>query len=244
VDYEQRDSGGNVCGFYQYDRVFDHDVPDMVVQYIMEGNWDVARQITAGATCERLPKGSLEKGKYNEAIPKYLTTMVQYLQVTGDKTFFTKELIEKMKRCARAVQDMRKDQLDPGLKEKRAYGLILRGNTLDNQTAPYHWGENFHKLQPLSDWTRPEVDLETWGWVLAVRRCYNFAFLSIWTGQSSSDAASLTSGWNREKPSHEKIFTSITGKRWISTFARAMTKYTSTSRAVTRKAKLLLICLC
>ena len=132
VDYEQRGSGGNVYGFYQYDRVFDHDVPDMVIQYIMEGNWEVARQIMEGATYERLSKGLLEKEKYLDAVPKYLTTMAQYLQVTGDKKYFSKALLEKIKFCARAIHDMRKDQLSPDLKEKRAYGLIARGSTLDN----------------------------------------------------------------------------------------------------------------
>ncbi|MBK5721875.1 hypothetical protein JGH11_13425 [Dysgonomonas sp. Marseille-P4677] len=149
VDYEQRGSGGNVYGFYQYDRVFDHDVPDMAIQYIIEGNWDVARQIMNGATYERLSKGLLEKEKYNDAIPKYLITMAQYLQVTGDKAFFTKKLIEKLKRCARAVQDMRKDQLSPDLEEKRAYGLILKGSTLDNGSE-YLIVDNFAALHGLA----------------------------------------------------------------------------------------------
>jgi hypothetical protein len=34
---------------------------------------------------------------------------------------------------------------------------------LDNQSAPYQWGESFYKQHPASDWTRPRVDLETWG---------------------------------------------------------------------------------
>jgi hypothetical protein len=132
VDYEQRGSGGNVHGFYQYDRVFDHDVPDMVIQYIMEGYWDVARQVMEGTTYGRLSKGLLEKEKYNDAVPKYLMTMAQYLQTSGDVKYFTDELFEKIKSCAMAVHDMRKGQLSPDLEDKRAYGLILKGSTLDN----------------------------------------------------------------------------------------------------------------
>jgi hypothetical protein len=132
TDYEQRGSGGNVYGFYQYDRVFDHDVPDMVIQYIIEGKWDVARAIMEGATYSRLSKGVLEKEKYNDAIPKYLTTMAQYLQMTGDKSYFSNTLFEKIKYCAHAVHDMRKEQLSPDLEDSRAYGLILKGSTLDN----------------------------------------------------------------------------------------------------------------
>jgi len=132
VDYEQRGSGGNVASFYQYDRVFDHDVPDMVIQYIIEGQWDIARKIMEGATYERLSKGVLRKEKYNDAVPKYLMTMAQYLQTSGDVKYFTDDLFAKIKSCATAVHDMRKDQLSPDLKDKRAYGLILKGNTLDN----------------------------------------------------------------------------------------------------------------
>jgi hypothetical protein len=132
TDYEQRGSGGNVHGFYQYDRVFDHDVPDMVIQYIIEGKWDMAKAIMEGATFERLSKGILEKEKYNDAIPKYLIAMAQYLQVTGDKAYFSKSLFEKIKRCAHAVHDMRKDQMKPDLEDPRTYGLILKGFTLDN----------------------------------------------------------------------------------------------------------------
>lgn len=44
-DYEQRGSGGNIHGFYQYDRPFDHDVPDMAIQYIIEGDTNAGNYI-------------------------------------------------------------------------------------------------------------------------------------------------------------------------------------------------------
>ena len=131
-DYEQRGSGGNVFGFYQYDRAFDHDVPDMAIQYILEGYWDVARQIMEGATFGRLSEGLLLKERYNDAIPKYLITMAQYLQTSGDRAYFSKELFRKIRNCAHAVHDMRKEQLKPDLQNPEAYGLIQKGNTLDN----------------------------------------------------------------------------------------------------------------
>lgn len=132
VDYEQRGSGGNVFGFYQYDRVFNHDVPDMVNQYILEGNWDIARQILTGATYEALSNGIMANEQYLDAIPKYIISMALYLQVSGDTAFFTPALLQKIKRCAQAVHDMRVPQLDPALKGKGPYGLLKKGATLDN----------------------------------------------------------------------------------------------------------------
>jgi hypothetical protein len=85
-----------------------------------------------GATYNRLSNGLLLKEKYNDAIPKYLTTMAQYLQITGDTDYFTDTLFDKIKNCAYAVHNMRKDQLSPELKDRRAYGLIMKGGTLDN----------------------------------------------------------------------------------------------------------------
>ena len=40
---EMRGSGGNDAGFYQYDRTFSHDVPNMVAQYIREGDFEIAK---------------------------------------------------------------------------------------------------------------------------------------------------------------------------------------------------------
>ena len=145
VDYEQRGSGGNVFGFYQYDRVFAHDVPDMVVQYIIEGLWDIARKIMVGATYETLSKGELPNEKYNDAIPKYLITMAQYLQVTGDIDFFTEDFFNKIKTCAHAVQGMRAEQLKPEFKDEGFYGLIEKGGTLDNGSE-YLVVDNFAAL--------------------------------------------------------------------------------------------------
>lgn len=165
-DYEQRGSGGNVYGFYQYDRVFDHDVPDMAIQYILEGDWNVARQIMEGATYKRLSEGLLSEEKYNDAIPKYLITMAQYLQTSGDTTYFSKELFKKIKNCAHAVHDMRKDQLSPDMQHFKAYGLIQKGGTLDNGNE-YLVVDNFAALHGFTAYKYicdrlGETDESTW----------------------------------------------------------------------------------
>lgn len=141
VDYEQRGSGGNIYGFYQYDRVFDHDVPDMVIEYILEGNWDVARQIMDGATYDRLYSGVLKKEHYLDAIPKYIITNAQYLLTTGDKDYFTSEHINNLKTCARAVENLR-DYTDEA-KTNGVYGLVRKSSTLDNNENTYTIVDDF-----------------------------------------------------------------------------------------------------
>lgn len=146
VDYEQRGSGGNVYGYYQYDRTFDHDVPDMVIQYIIEGNWDIAKQIMNGATYERLSSGKLQKEDYLDAIPKYIITHAQYLQFTNDIEYFDCGKVEKLKRCALAIAEMREKQFSEEAKRKGVYGLIRKGHTLDNNHKTYLLVDNFAAL--------------------------------------------------------------------------------------------------
>lgn len=132
TDMQQRADGGNVAGFPQYDKTFNHDIPNMVIQYIMEGNWKLARQIMAGDSYSILSKGVPEGNKYNDAGPKFLTSMAQYLQFTGDTTYFTKELLLTLKKCAHAVNAMRDGQMDESLKGTGPYGILEKGGTLDN----------------------------------------------------------------------------------------------------------------
>jgi len=47
TDMQQRADGGNVAGFPQYDHTFNHDIPNMIIQYIIEGNYGLAREIMA-----------------------------------------------------------------------------------------------------------------------------------------------------------------------------------------------------
>ncbi len=144
TDYEQRGSGGNLYGFYQYDRAFDHDVPDMVIQYIIEGNWETARQIMKGATYNRLSQGKLANEDYLDAIPKYIVTYAQYLQLSGDRSLFDTEVMAKLKQCARAICEMR--VFSDEAREKGVYGLIRKGSTLDNSHNTYTLVDDFAAL--------------------------------------------------------------------------------------------------
>jgi len=132
TDLQQRADGGNVVGFPQYDHTFNHDIPNMVIQYILEGNWELAREIMNGDSFFKLSKGVPVGDKKNDSGPKFLTSMAQYLQMTGDREYFTEELLSIIKKCAHAVNAMRDGQMDESLKGVGAYGLIQKGGTLDN----------------------------------------------------------------------------------------------------------------
>jgi hypothetical protein len=132
TDLQQRADGGNVAGFPQYDHTFNHDIPNMAIQYTMEGNWELARDIMTGDSFETLSKGRPEGNKYNDAGPKFITAMAQYLQLSGDREFFTEELLATITSCAHSVSDMREAQMDESLRGVGAYGLIEKGGTLDN----------------------------------------------------------------------------------------------------------------
>ena len=133
TDLQQRADGGNVAGFPQYDHTFNHDIPNMAIQYTMEGNWELARDIMTGDSFKTLSKGRPEGNKYNDAGPKFITAMAQYLQLSGDREFFTEELLSTITSCAHSVSGMRDSQMDESLKGVGAYGLIEKGGTLDNQ---------------------------------------------------------------------------------------------------------------
>ncbi len=132
TDLQQRADGGNVAGFPQYDKTFNHDIPNMVIQYVIEGNWELAREIMKGDSFFELSKGAPVGNKYNDAGPKFLTSMAQYLQLSGDREYFTNELLATIKKCAHAVNAMRDSQMDESLKGVGAYGIIEKGGTLDN----------------------------------------------------------------------------------------------------------------
>ena len=55
-DYAMRASGGNPAGLYQYDRTFSHDVPNMVIQFLKEGDIEVAKNIMESEYYQKLGK--------------------------------------------------------------------------------------------------------------------------------------------------------------------------------------------
>lgn len=141
-DYEMRGSGGNPAGYYQYDRTFSHDVPNMVDQFIREGDFEIAKRIMASEYYQRLGR-ELEQN-YLDAIPKYIIPFALYLQLSGDKKYFTPEVMKNIKETAHRIHEHR------DFKVEGAYnGIMNISHTLDNPLY-YLVVDNFAALHGLA----------------------------------------------------------------------------------------------
>ena len=141
-DLEMRGSGGNPAGYYQYDRTFSHDVPNMVAQFIREGDFDLAKGIMESQYYQKLGR-ELEQD-YLDAIPKYIIPYALYLQFTGDTDYFTPKVKENIKTAAHSIHDYRDFKEGSG-----HYGIMRKSNTLDNK-SDYLIVDNFAALHGLA----------------------------------------------------------------------------------------------
>jgi len=141
-DIEMRGSGGNLAGYYQYDRTFSHDVPNMVDQFIREGDYDLAKSIMESGYYQEL--GMELEQSYLDAIPKYIIPYAKYLQISGDKAYFTPEIKDKIKAAAHLINKHRDFDAPPG-----HVGIMEKSNTLDNG-ADYLIVDNFAALHGLT----------------------------------------------------------------------------------------------
>jgi hypothetical protein len=141
-DVEMRGSGGNPAGYYPYDRTFSHDVPNMVDQFIREGDFDLAKAIMQSSYYQRLGR-ELEQD-YLDAIPKYIIPYATYLQRSGDRDYFSPAIWQKIEEAAHRIQQYR-DIAAPG-----AYkGIMQKSHSLDN--PPYYLlVDNFAALHGLA----------------------------------------------------------------------------------------------
>jgi len=146
-DYEMRASGGNPTGLYQYDRTFSHDVPNMVVQFIKEGDLEVARNIMESKYYQKL--GKVLELDYLDAIPKYIIPYATYLQVSGDLDYFTPERRALLKENSRRIHAHREKQLKEELRATGHYGIMDKSNGLDNG-HDYMVIDNFAALHGLA----------------------------------------------------------------------------------------------
>lgn len=141
-DLEMRGSGGNAAGSYQYDRTFSHDVPNMVAQFIREGDFELAKGIMESSYYQKLGR-ELEQD-YLDAIPKYIIPYALYLQFTGDIDYFTEKVKEKIRTAAHSIHDYRNFEDDNG-----HHGIMQKSNTLDNK-SDYLIVDNFAALHGLA----------------------------------------------------------------------------------------------
>ncbi len=122
TNYEIRGEGGGG----HYDRIYTHDVPNIVDQFIREGDYELARRILGSPYYLQISK--LLYSNYLDALPKYLLPYATYLKNTGDTAFFTQELKTNIQNAAHGIEDNRYyNSADPNHN-----GLIKKSNTLDN----------------------------------------------------------------------------------------------------------------
>jgi hypothetical protein len=179
-DAEMRGSGGNPAGYYPYDRTFSHDVPNMVDQFIRTGERELPKAIMASTYYERLGR-ELEQD-YLDAIPKYIIPFATYLQLTGDRAYFTPQVKDAIRAAARAIHEHR------DFKAEGAYrGVMEKSHSLDN--PPYYvLVDDFAALHGLAayryiasafgdsaevSWAENEMD--------DLNRCFNTALQSSMT---------------------------------------------------------------
>lgn len=130
-DYEMRASVGDPAGLSDYDRTFNHDVPNMVINFIKEGDIDLAKRIMESEYYQSLGV-EIMAGKL-DAIPKYIIPYATYLQVTGDREYFTPELKALLKKNSRRIHEHRAQQLVPKLIDTGHYGIMDKSTGLDNK---------------------------------------------------------------------------------------------------------------
>ena len=141
-DIEMRGSGGNPAGYYPYDRTFSHDVPNMVDQFIRTGERELPKAIMASSYYQRLGR-ELEQD-YLDAIPKYVIPFATYLQLTGDRAYFTPQVKEDIRTAARAIHEHRDLQAQSPYR-----GVMNKSRSLDN--PPYYLlVDNFASLHGLA----------------------------------------------------------------------------------------------
>jgi len=141
-DVEMRGSGGNPAGYYPYDRTFSHDVPNMVDQFMREGDVAVAKRMLESGYYQRL--GHDLEQDYLDAIPKYLIPFASYLQVSGDRGYFAPDLMTKIKGVAHSIHEHRDFQVQGPYR-----GIMNKSHSLDN--PPYYLVvDNFAALHGLA----------------------------------------------------------------------------------------------
>ena len=145
-DIEIRGSGGNPHTFYQYDRTFSHDVPDMVNQMIKDGDFGRAKSIIESSYFQKL--GMTLEQNYFDAIPKYIISYATYLQFSGDKDYFDKYLLKRLKIVSRMISKYRTRKNKKYFPSLYNSGIMKKSNTLDNG-SDYLLVDNFAALHGL-----------------------------------------------------------------------------------------------
>jgi len=130
-NFELRAAAGPPNKFYSYDRTFSHDIPNMVEQFIREGDFIPAKEIIKSPTYQRL--GHALEQDYLDAIPKFIIPYALYLQLSGDISYFTKPVKESIRSAAHRIREHRQAQLTDEAKSLGFYGIMDKSTSLDGE---------------------------------------------------------------------------------------------------------------
>ena len=124
-----RSNAGNPARIQSYDRPFPHDIPNIVDEFMREGDYELGREILASKTYRRMNSSDLKDWddlNYMDTIGKFILPYAQYLQNTGDTAFFDEELRGFLKKAAWNIHALRVFD-DP-----EHAGLMRKGEDFEN----------------------------------------------------------------------------------------------------------------
>ncbi len=126
---EIRSNTGNPARIQTYDQIFPHDVPNFVDQFFREGDYELALQILESDSYRST--NSTDPEYFDglnqlDAVGKFMLPYAQYLQNTGNKAYFTKELRAFLRLAAENIVHCRV------YGEPEHDGLIRKGEDFEN----------------------------------------------------------------------------------------------------------------
>jgi hypothetical protein len=129
---------------YSYDRTFTHDVPNFADQLMREGDFNRGLGIIQ-SSYYKVYNDTVWETKYVDLIGKYMLPYAEYLRGTGNKPYFTSEIMDELKRAARNIHKCRV------FNDPKHYGLMKKGIDFENFAAggDYLLSDNWSALHGL-----------------------------------------------------------------------------------------------
>jgi hypothetical protein len=146
---EERGSGGNTTLASNYNRTFSHDVPDIVSEYIREGDYATAKAILNSAYYQSFAVAPQDAPaeKYLDALAKNIIPYDLYAQYANDPTFFTPAVKTRLRNATRLMTS-----LETTTAGDAHSGLMEASNDFDNG-SDYLATDDFSALYALQAYT-------------------------------------------------------------------------------------------
>ncbi len=119
---QMRSGSNNPARIQTYDREFPHDVPNFIDEFMREGDYELAKQVLNSETYRRMNTSDINEWdglNYMDTIGKLMLPYAQYLQNTGDLSWFDDDMRAFLKKAARNIHAFRQTEgPHPGLMKK------------------------------------------------------------------------------------------------------------------------------